>query len=448
VTASWLNNTITISGSPSVSGTFNYSIPLTGGCGTVSAVGTITVNDLANVTLSYGGPFCLAFNSVSPTNSWTGGGTYSAVPAGLDINTGTGLVALNTSAPGSYTITFTPNGCAAPANAPFVLNAAPVVNVVPTSIICSGTATNLTLTSSPVGATFNWTQVSVVATGASNGSGNTINQVLQVPGLVQGTVTYSITATLNGCSGPAAVSTVTVKPAPQALAAASIIPPCIGGGTQLLAENVPGATYSWTGPNNFISSLEDPTIANLVAASEGTYQLIVSLNGCSDTTTALLNINDPVVVTLNFPDSPYCLLETEGLPTNSWAGTGLYTVAPTGLAIDSNTGVIDPSASIVGNYTVTFTPVGCALPINTAVQIIQSITPTFNPIPLICYGVNVPSLLNTSINGISGNWNPSTISNTNSGTYTFTPNPNQCAVPTTLDVVVSPEVIVDGIYHD
>ena len=43
VTASWAANTITISGTPTADGTFNYSIPLTGGVGSVSATGTITV---------------------------------------------------------------------------------------------------------------------------------------------------------------------------------------------------------------------------------------------------------------------------------------------------------------------------------------------------------------------------------------------------------------------
>src|SRR6185437_9228470 len=43
VTAAFASNTITISGTPTASGTFNYSIPLTGGCGTVNATGTITV---------------------------------------------------------------------------------------------------------------------------------------------------------------------------------------------------------------------------------------------------------------------------------------------------------------------------------------------------------------------------------------------------------------------
>jgi len=49
VTAAFASNTITISGTPSAAGTFNYSIPVTGGCG-ASATGTITV---LNSSISY-----------------------------------------------------------------------------------------------------------------------------------------------------------------------------------------------------------------------------------------------------------------------------------------------------------------------------------------------------------------------------------------------------------
>ena len=44
VAASWNSNTITIFGTPSAAGTYPYSIPLLGGCGSVNATGTITVN--------------------------------------------------------------------------------------------------------------------------------------------------------------------------------------------------------------------------------------------------------------------------------------------------------------------------------------------------------------------------------------------------------------------
>ncbi|MDO8897748.1 MAG: hypothetical protein Q7V19_08855, partial [Bacteroidales bacterium] len=43
VTAAWAANTITISGTPSASGVFAYSIPLTGGCGNITASGSINV---------------------------------------------------------------------------------------------------------------------------------------------------------------------------------------------------------------------------------------------------------------------------------------------------------------------------------------------------------------------------------------------------------------------
>jgi uncharacterized protein (TIGR02145 family) len=57
VTASWSGNVITISGTPTAEGTFNYTIRLTGGCGNVNATGTITVTAAASVcptpTISY-----------------------------------------------------------------------------------------------------------------------------------------------------------------------------------------------------------------------------------------------------------------------------------------------------------------------------------------------------------------------------------------------------------
>ena len=51
VTAVWASNVITISGTPTASGTFNYSIPLTGGCGSVNATGTITVTTAPAATV-------------------------------------------------------------------------------------------------------------------------------------------------------------------------------------------------------------------------------------------------------------------------------------------------------------------------------------------------------------------------------------------------------------
>ncbi|RAI83933.1 glycine-rich domain-containing protein, partial [Algoriphagus yeomjeoni] len=61
VTATFVSGQIRINGTPTTSGTFNYSIPLTGGCNTpaVNATGTITVNPLATV-----GPTSVAYPNV------------------------------------------------------------------------------------------------------------------------------------------------------------------------------------------------------------------------------------------------------------------------------------------------------------------------------------------------------------------------------------------------
>lgn len=48
VSGSWIDNLSTISGTPSVSGTYLYTMTLTGGCGTSTTTGSITVNPLVS----------------------------------------------------------------------------------------------------------------------------------------------------------------------------------------------------------------------------------------------------------------------------------------------------------------------------------------------------------------------------------------------------------------
>ena len=103
VTASWSSNTITISGTPSASGTFNYTIPLDGGCGTVNATGTITVNDLPTVDAGSDQTVC---NGDNVTLSGSGASTY-AWDNGVTNNT-----AFLPTTTTTYTVTGTDaNGC-------------------------------------------------------------------------------------------------------------------------------------------------------------------------------------------------------------------------------------------------------------------------------------------------------------------------------------------------
>jgi hypothetical protein len=83
VTASWSNGVITVSGTPTASGTFNYSIPLTGGTGSVSATGTITVNP-SNTVSEPSGDLTIAPNTeITPITHNTTGATGIGTPTGL-----------------------------------------------------------------------------------------------------------------------------------------------------------------------------------------------------------------------------------------------------------------------------------------------------------------------------------------------------------------------------
>ena len=73
VTAAWSSNVLTISGTPSVAGTYAYSVPLTGGCGSVAATGTITVSgDNTAGTASSTPTLCVNTALTDITHSTTG----------------------------------------------------------------------------------------------------------------------------------------------------------------------------------------------------------------------------------------------------------------------------------------------------------------------------------------------------------------------------------------
>ncbi|HZV70821.1 MAG TPA: Ig-like domain-containing protein [Saprospiraceae bacterium] len=114
VTANFASNTITISGTPTATGTFNYSIPLTGGCGNVNATGTITVNPSQSANFAYAKDgYCKTGTNPLPIIYGNTGGTFTA-PAGLSITASSGLINVSLStAGGPYTITYMNAGACA-----------------------------------------------------------------------------------------------------------------------------------------------------------------------------------------------------------------------------------------------------------------------------------------------------------------------------------------------
>ncbi|MDR6969687.1 hypothetical protein J2X31_003725, partial [Flavobacterium arsenatis] len=90
-----------------------------------------------------------------------------------------------------------------------------------------------------------------------------------------------------------------------------------------------------------------------------------------------------------------------------------------------------------GDYTFTPDASECATTQTLSVVIIEKTVPDFASIADFCSGSDAPILAATSPNGISGTWNPSTISNTESGDYIFTPDASECATTQTLSIIIN-----------
>ncbi len=122
VTGNFAASVVTISGTPTASGTFNYTVTLTGGCANITATGTITVTPANTITLTSavattGQTICINSPITDITYATTGatGATFSGLPAGVTGTWAANVVTISgtptVAGPFSFTVTLT-GGCA------------------------------------------------------------------------------------------------------------------------------------------------------------------------------------------------------------------------------------------------------------------------------------------------------------------------------------------------
>ena len=108
------------------------------------------------------------------------------------------------------------------------------------------------------------------------GAAPAITISITAPGAA-GTATNTV-AVSSATNDPAAGNDVanastTVNAIPETPVASNDGPVCAGAALQLSTAAVAGATYSWTGPNGFTSSLQNPTIPGATPAATGLYSV-------------------------------------------------------------------------------------------------------------------------------------------------------------------------------
>ena len=296
-----------------------------------------------------------------------------------------------------YTITPTANTCiGSPIHSIITVNPIPVAVATPTpATICTGSTSNIVLTSTPPAATFAWTAVQTDVSGATPGNGTSIAQVLTAPGNLSGTVDYTVTPTLSTCVGLPVHTIINVNPTPIAIATPVSTTICSGNSTDIpLTSLVTGTTFAWTVVQNNVSGASAGNGTNIAqaltatTASPGTavYSITPSANGCIGATIQItINLTPVPTATISYSGTPFCTSLTSGQPV-TLSGTAAYTggnySSTAGLTIDASTGVITPSSSTSGSYVVTYatlTSGGCtAIPVTTNIVITAAPTATIS----------------------------------------------------------------------
>ena len=454
----WNNGATTASTNVNATGT--YSVTVSDNNSNCSAVTQqVTVNPLANPptpTVTSNSPLCAGSNlnlfaSAIPgaSYSWTGPNGFTSNQQNPVINNATA----NNS--GTYTVSVTINGCTRSSNSTAV-----VINPIPSSPLVSGNAplcegSDLNLFASNIAnATYSWT-------GPNGFTSNQQNPVINIVNSTNAGI-YTVTATVNGCTSNAATTSVIVNALPAIPVVNSNSPLCSGNDLLLTASSNAGATYSWTGPSGFNSTLQNSTISNVNATAAGNYFVTALLNGCASSPASIaVIINQTPGSPVTGSNGPVCEGSTLNLTASLVANATYSWTGPNGFSSSVQNPVIN-NTTMAGNgiYMVVVTANGCqSNPANIAATIKPiPVSPVVSGNSPLCQGNNL-SLVAGNIAGASYAWsgpggfssslqNPS-IANVNvnhSGIYSLIATVNGCAsnasaMPVTINPIPSPPLL-------
>lgn len=166
----------------------------------------------------------------------------------------------------------------------------------------------------------------------------------------------------------------------NAVTATNTGPYCEGSTIQLNAS--PGATYAWTGPNGFTSTLQNPTILNCVVGDSGVYSVTVSGVGCLAAATTTVTVVPAIVPYAGVDDtvcfgSAFSLSGTTTVATDpfSWTYYAPTVVPAPGISFSPASNVHNPLVTVTqpGTYNFIITEVNpvCGIVRDTVVRFVK-----------------------------------------------------------------------------
>jgi len=442
-----------------VPGTITYTVtPYYSGCAGTTSNYIITVNPKpATPVASSNSPVCQNY-TLSLTTPAIAGATYTWIgPNGFTSNAQNPLVNNATpAAAGLYSLLVTVNGCTSDIGSTNVTilstPAAPVASS--NSPLCAGNTLILNA-GSIAGATYVWTGPNGFTSAVQNPSITNI--------ATAGAGTYSVTATVNGCTSPAGTTVVVVNAIPAAPTATSNSPVCEASTINLSVSSKPGTTYTWTGPNNFFSNLPNPSIAAASQANAGIYTVTATVGNCTGApTSVVVEVDATPINPVASSNSPVCTGNAITLTASTFIGAVYKWTGPNGFSSTLQNPVINGAVlASAGIYTVSITAPGCSVTASTTTKVVVNqtpIAPTAGSNSPVCIGDNL-KLTASTVAGATYSWtgpngfsstlrNPvvSNMSASTAGAYNVTVTVNSCtsAAATTNVIVSKPELAFAG----
>ncbi|RTY86619.1 T9SS type B sorting domain-containing protein [Flavobacterium sp. GT3R68] len=180
-------------------------------------------------------------------------------------------------------------------------------------------------------------------------------------------------------------------------------PICNGNNLELSATG--GTTYSWTGPNNFVSTQQNPIIVNANASHSGLYScLITGTGGCDGTTTVTVTFGQPIP-TLTSPQT-FCIQQNATLNDVIISGQNIkwYDALTAGNLL-LTTPVLQNNATYYASQTIA----GCeSTRIPVAINIQNTPAPSGTSVQNFCANFNL-TLSNLAVSGTSIIWYDSAV---------------------------------------
>ena len=345
---------------PSVTSSGVYTLTTAGvPCLSINTI-SVTVVSTASSTLSSNSPVCsgstlsLTVSGSATTFTWTGPGGFSSNLQNPTIS--------NFTSSGVYTLTTGAALCLT-TNTIYV-TAVPLTTstLSSNSPICAGGTLSLSATGSAI--IYTWTGPG----GFSSNLQNPTVPSVSVSGM------YTLTTGSGSCL---TINTISVTVIPSVQVSLSPIPTVCNNGSINLTAPAGGTTYSWSGPNSFTSSLQNPVINNAGIVNQGVYSLSVTTGACVNTGT----VNVSVYNILSFAPVPIPLVLCEGktgiLSAGGLGGSGTYNFAWSPItnltAPNSSTTIV--TGSVTTNYTLTLSDANCPVTNVATVSVLVTVNP-------------------------------------------------------------------------